>query len=395
VVGDLAYIADGAEGLVIADVGTPSDPDTLGSIDMDYTCNGVDVEGDYAYVSAGTPGHGWLVVIDVSDSLNPAPEDTIQFVSTGASDVEVMGGYAYLPGRYHFYVVDVSDPTAPFIAKDLYTGIQETQNVKLFGDYAYYAYEGGMVIVDISDPPNAFVTGTYHTVDTMVGAVGVNETHAFLSHEYGLMALDVGDPSTPTWAGDFPLPERGAHSASDMVVTGNTVHATMATAGIYVIDASDPENMQIIGASDPLGEYTVPAGQGMAGGLHLTNDVAYFADGRSGLQIVAPHCHCAAGVPSGNGVPPHPGLLHNAPNPFSEWTTIAYDLPAEARVKLEVFDVTGRLVDVLVDEHRPAGPGSVAWDGTNSRGTAVPAGIYFSRLSAGGRKQSMKMLRLK
>jgi flagellar hook assembly protein FlgD len=64
-------------------------------------------------------------------------------------------------------------------------------------------------------------------------------------------------------------------------------------------------------------------------------------------------------------------------------------------VKLEVFDVTGRLVNVLVDEHRPAGPGSVAWDGIDSDGDAVPSGIYFSRLSAGGRRQSMKMLRLK
>ena len=254
-----------------------------------------------------------------------------------------------------------------------------------------------MVIVDIDDPPNAYVAGTYHTVDTSVGAVGVNETYAFLSHEYGLMALNVSDPSSPTWAGDFPLPERGAYNASDVVVTGDTVHVTMATAGIYVIDASDVENMQLIGASDPLGEYTIPQGRGMAGGLHLTDDIAYFADGRSGLQIVEAQCHFDpyAGVPSERESRSCPGLLQNAPNPFSEKTTIAYDLPAPGRVKLEVFDVTGRRVNVLADEYRPAGPGAVVWDGTNSRGAEVPAGIYFSRLSAGGQKQSMKILRLK
>lgn len=75
--------------------------------------------------------------------------------------------------------------------------------------------------------------------------------------------------------------------------------------------------------------------------------------------------------------------LHpNRPNPFNPRTTIAYDLPAAAHVRMRVFDGHGRLVKTLVDAHKPAGRHLVVWDGTGSAGAPVASGIYFVRFGA-------------
>jgi hypothetical protein len=102
-----------------------------------------------------------------------------------------------------------------------------------------------------------------------------------------------------------------------------------------------------------------------------------------------------SGAPTDREVPGALGLFQNVPNPFAGSTTIRYALPSEGRPKLEVFDVTGRLVAVLVDEPQSAGLKSVTWNGTDSRGRELPAGIYFYRLSTGSDARTMKMLLLK
>ena len=68
-------------------------------------------------------------------------------------------------------------------------------------------------------------------------------------------------------------------------------------------------------------------------------------------------------------------LRQNYPNPFNPSTVIPYELPAAARVRLEVFNLLGQRVATLVDEERPAGSHTARWDGTDSAGRAVGAGV--------------------
>lgn len=71
------------------------------------------------------------------------------------------------------------------------------------------------------------------------------------------------------------------------------------------------------------------------------------------------------------------------PNPLRAGSRIAFDLPAEAAVSLEVFDVTGRLVRTLAREVLPVGRHEIAWDGADSSGQPAAAGVYLYRLRAG------------
>ena len=102
-----------------------------------------------------------------------------------------------------------------------------------------------------------------------------------------------------------------------------------------------------------------------------------------------------SGVPTDRPTPEGFGLYQNIPNPFGATTTIRFSLPAAAHARLEVFDVTGRVVATLVDESRPAGMNTVTWSGLDDAGRSVPPGIYFYRVVSGGNEMTNKMLYLK
>ena len=69
-------------------------------------------------------------------------------------------------------------------------------------------------------------------------------------------------------------------------------------------------------------------------------------------------------------------LAQNYPNPVKGLTTIGYDIPGNTTVRLEVYDVQGRLVQSLVDAFQPGGHYETAFSTA-----ALPAGRYFYRLS--------------
>ncbi len=73
-------------------------------------------------------------------------------------------------------------------------------------------------------------------------------------------------------------------------------------------------------------------------------------------------------------------LLPCFPNPFNSTTVISFDLPASGDVKLAVYDITGREVQVLGTGHWALGKHSVVW---NADGCV--SGVYFIRLMADGR----------
>lgn len=84
-----------------------------------------------------------------------------------------------------------------------------------------------------------------------------------------------------------------------------------------------------------------------------------------------------------------------SPNPFNPSTTLAFDLPRDAYVELKIYDVRGSLVATLLEEERPAGRHSVAWNGRDRFDRAVASGVYFSRITAGEWSATRRMTLLK
>jgi hypothetical protein len=84
-------------------------------------------------------------------------------------------------------------------------------------------------------------------------------------------------------------------------------------------------------------------------------------------------------------------LSQNYPNPFNPNTELLFSLPHEEKVKLTVYDATGRVVRQLVYAILPAGTHRVQWDGRNNRGILLPSGVYFYRLEAGIYQETRKL----
>lgn len=88
-------------------------------------------------------------------------------------------------------------------------------------------------------------------------------------------------------------------------------------------------------------------------------------------------------------------LKQNYPNPFNPITTLRYDLPERAHVKLTIYDILGRQVKIIVQDVQEPGFKSVIWDATNDRGQSVGAGVYLYHIRAGDFVQTRKMVLLK
>ena len=88
-------------------------------------------------------------------------------------------------------------------------------------------------------------------------------------------------------------------------------------------------------------------------------------------------------------------LFPNSPNPFNATTEIRYALPIDCEVKLTIYDIAGRKVRELVDNHQNAGCKSAIWDGRDSYGNSVASGVYIYRLDAAGEVFTKRMLMIK
>jgi hypothetical protein len=71
------------------------------------------------------------------------------------------------------------------------------------------------------------------------------------------------------------------------------------------------------------------------------------------------------------------------PNPFNPAATVAFELATPQEVRLEVFDLRGRLIRTLADEALPAGHHERMWLGADATGRSMASGVYVVRLIAG------------
>jgi protocatechuate 3,4-dioxygenase beta subunit len=86
-------------------------------------------------------------------------------------------------------------------------------------------------------------------------------------------------------------------------------------------------------------------------------------------------------------------LMNNHPNPFSESTNLYFNVFNYSSVQLSVYDSRGIKVKNLVEQKFIPGRYQAFWDGTNSNGSRLPAGIYITRLNVDGeRVGEMRMI---
>jgi Tol biopolymer transport system component len=270
VVGNLAYVAIRAGGLVIFDVSDPAAPKRLGGFDTTGEARGVQVVGNLAYVADHSAG---LQVIDVSDPASPRRLGGFD-TSGWANGVQVVGTLAYVADHHAgLQVIDVSDPAAPRRLGGFATS-GFAQGVQVVGTLAYVADgSAGLQVIDVSDPAAPVRLGGYETSGT-ASSVQVVGTLAYVAdHHAGLQVIDVSDPAAPRRLGGFDT----SGDARDVQVVGTLAYVADQGAGLQVIDVSDPAAPRRLGGFDT---------SGAALGVQVVGSRAYVADGDAGLQVI-------------------------------------------------------------------------------------------------------------
>jgi hypothetical protein len=90
-------------------------------------------------------------------------------------------------------------------------------------------------------------------------------------------------------------------------------------------------------------------------------------------------------LPDESSVPLEFGIDAVRPNPFNGTTVVSYQLSVVSFMTLKLYDLNGRLVQTVVEGWMPAGQHRTAIDGSR-----LAAGVYFVRLAAGGRTETIK-----
>jgi hypothetical protein len=88
-------------------------------------------------------------------------------------------------------------------------------------------------------------------------------------------------------------------------------------------------------------------------------------------------------------------LAQNYPNPFNPVTNIRYTLPKMSHVKIEIFNILGQRVRVLVNEDKAPGTHSIRWNSLDDRGMRVASGVYIYRMITDKFVQVRKMVLIK
>ncbi len=205
------------------------------------SANNVDVDGDYAYVAAGTGG---LHVVSVSDRDNPAvvaSEDT-----TGtANDVKISGNLALIAdGASGLQIMDISNPLDPVPLGSVAT--TSAQDVVYSGTLAFIADGSqGLKIIDFSDTANPSIVGSVDTPGTASGVDvdPVNNVAVIADGSSGVQVIDVINPADPQIIGSVDT----SYTSTDLVLRDGIAYlADYPQGGLKAVDISNPVSPTIL-----------------------------------------------------------------------------------------------------------------------------------------------------
>ena len=152
-------------------------------------------------------------------------------------------------------------------------------------------------------------------------------------------------------------------------------------------DVADPAAPEEIGFFDSPGKAT---------SVRAAGDQIYLADDSGGWFSLQFGNFTAIETPGTPEYTPEEfALLQNFPNPFNPSTTIRFELPRAADLRLTIYNTLGEVVRLAVNGRYSAGLHSFVWDGRNDNGQQVASGVYLLQMQAAEQVLTRKMVLLK
>jgi hypothetical protein len=189
------------DALTILDVRNPAQPVRQSRLQLEGAAS-IQVVGRYAYITySPSSDHGGLQIIDLNDPTNPVLRSTIK-LSGGAVGVDVVGDYAYVTGQnVDMQIIDTSDIAHP-IARGTADMPRTGRNLTYANPMVYVIGYGELYTFDVNLPDQPIERSIYH----IMGAtdIQVADKVAYVAtYNRGLHILDVNDPVNPVLLGVY------------------------------------------------------------------------------------------------------------------------------------------------------------------------------------------------
>ena len=213
------------KGLLVLDISDPLNPEEISSFQFEefnmwQGVRDLSIRGDYAYL-ATMDGEGWfpgpkaketksgLVIADISDQNNIKLVSYYKKNDWGSvfSEVKVLGNYAYCStAEWGLDVLDISDPYSPKFASRNDTGT--TFGSIIYNNYLYVSVkDNGLKVFDLSNPADPELVGRYFVLGASVDVVNINSLILMAGQQWGGILLDISDPENPKYLSTLPISE--------------------------------------------------------------------------------------------------------------------------------------------------------------------------------------------
>ena len=245
-------------------VGNPSSPAIVATLDTPGNANDVRVLGNRVYIADGSAG---LRIFDVTNPLQPVLLGSLDTAGE-ANDVIVSGNFAYIAdGVAGVQIIDISNPAAPTLVRTVDTpgtarGVDVEGTTVVVADDSPSA---ALRVIDVTTPATAAVVGSVPVVGgTAIDVDLANGFAVVAAYTGGTQIFDVRVPSSPVARGSVPGSGQNAFVPRDVQVAGQFAlfaEQLFAAAVAPIVDISDPAQPFFRGILNFVQDY---AGTGIA-----------------------------------------------------------------------------------------------------------------------------------
>lgn len=269
-VGDIVYLANWQDSLIVSDYSVPQNPVRLQQLDLPGEMYSIDIEEDVAAIACGGVG---VFLLDVSTPDDPQIISNIIF-NGFAVDAEIVGNWLFVAGfNAGVFAFDISDPYDPEPG-GIYTDIQGVvRDVDYESGFLYLAEENfGLEVLNAMDPDTLFLCGDW---PSSVDYVYLDAQGAYLyacTVYDGLRIHDIFIPSQPNLIRVIDT-EGEAWGAT---AHGTRLYLADGPAGLKVYDISSGSQTPEISRYEILGRIT---------GVSSVGNIVYAAARKDSLQV--------------------------------------------------------------------------------------------------------------
>jgi len=368
VVNDYAYVANGSNGLVVADVSDSSIPEEVMNLALPGNTTRLCQQGSYLYV---IDQEDTLRVISISSPTNPTQVGKIGLTCDQPKGLYVTGSTAYVACRgTGIEIVDISTPSSPSVIGSFDTPGQAYDIV--VDDTLAYVADGtmGLRVWNVANPSNCTEIGFYNTSGITQG-VDKSGDYVYLAEGgAGIKVFGVSDPTNPQELGILDTP-----GTAVSVSLSDSLYVCDGSGGLFVIDVSTPGSPTQVGYLECFGSATNVAHVG---------ELLYLADLGDGIYVI--HEDLQPAVKEMTEQPLHANFVIASPQ--TSCLRFNVSLEQKSDLVIKIYDAAGRIVKSIQKTGLDSGEHDFQW-------SANAAGVYFVSVETNHGAAAKKVVFLK